>query len=119
MTVASIQRLGIGLGTATVPAVTDYDAASSPWSEVEHRATLPGTPTIAGAWEGEPGWVEINQWPYHEVCVILSGRVAIVSSDGDRVEFAAGDAFLVPKGFNGSWHTLEPTQKIFVGVQAE
>jgi hypothetical protein len=119
MSVKPIQRLGIGLGTPIVPEATDYSDASSGWNEIEHRADLPGTQTIAGAWEGQPGWVVIKEWPYHEVCVILTGRVAIESTTGDRVEFGTGESFVVPKGFNGTWHTLEPTQKIFVGVDAK
>jgi len=119
MSVESVLRLGVGLGTPVIPNIGDYDESSSPWNEVEHRAHLPRTATVAGAWEGAPGWVVIREWPYHEICVILSGRVAIESAKGDRTEFGPGEAFCVPKGFNGTWHTLEHTQKIFVGVHAE
>lgn len=118
MSVHFIQRLAVGEGTPVVPNIEEYNRTSSSWRETEHRAHLPGTQTIGGAWEGEPGWVAIEEWPYHEICVILSGRVAIESCDGARVEFEQGDAFCVPKGFNGIWHTLEATQKIFVGVHA-
>lgn len=119
MSITSIQRLGVGFGTPVIPNIDDYDESSSVWRETEHRAHLPGTQTVGGAWEGEPGWVAIHEWPYHEICVIMTGRVAVESSDGDRMEFGPGESFCVPKGFNGVWHTLEPTQKIFVGVHAE
>ncbi|WP_310741200.1 cupin domain-containing protein [Microbispora sp. H10670] len=62
--------------------------------------------------------MRIRHWPYDEVCVIQTGRVAIEDADGGRVEFGPGAAFLMPAGFDGRWHTLEPTCKIFVGVSA-
>jgi uncharacterized cupin superfamily protein len=65
---------------------------------------------------GEPGSVRIPVWPYDEVCVIQSGRVAIQDASGRRRVFGAGEAFVVPAGFDGWWHTLEPTRKVFVGI---
>ena len=116
MSITRIQRLHAGAGRRVVPDIGDYDDASPAWTESEHRADLPGSASIAGFWEGEPGWVRIDNWPYHEVCVVLAGRVAVEDADGERVEFGAGEAFVVPRGFEGVWHTLESTKKVFVGV---
>lgn len=119
MTALGIQALTKAAGTRVVPDLADYDGVSPGWSETEYRAQLVDTRSVAGFWEGEPGWVAFDSWPYNEVCVILSGRVAIEGSDGVRVEFSAGDAFTVPAGFRGVWHTLEPTKKVFVGVETD
>lgn len=119
MSVTAVQRLAEGVGTKVVPARGDYDDASEKWSEAEYRPTLHGTRSLAGYWTGEPGWVAIDEWPYNEVCVILDGRVAIEDADGERVEFGEGEAFLVPAGFRGTWHTLRPTRKVFVGIQPD
>lgn len=116
MSTRTIQRITKRDGTKTVPSVADYDDVSSVWVEAEYRARLVDTDSVAGFWEGEPGWVAFDCWPYNEVCVILRGRVAIETADGDRTEFAAGDAFTIPAGFRGVWHTLERTEKIFVGI---
>lgn len=116
MSSPSVQRLTRAAGTKVVPALSDYDGVSSDWSEAEYRAHLADTGSVAGFWEGEPGWVAFDAWPYNEVCVILRGRVAIEPAGGELMEFGPGDAFTVPAGFRGVWHTLEPTEKIFVGV---
>lgn len=117
MTVTAVQRLARGQGDKVVPDVADYDAGiSDGWQEAEHRAALIGTESVAGFWEGEPGWVAFESWPYNEICVILKGRVAIEDDQGERVEFGPGESFMVPVGFKGIWHTLETTEKIFVGV---
>lgn len=115
MTIADIQTLGSTEGSAVVPPLSDYDEASEEWTEMELRATTPGE-SIVGFWTGEPGWVRMDTWPYTEVCVIRSGSVAIEDASGERRVFAGGDAFVIPQGFQGIWHTLEPCAKIFVGI---
>lgn len=119
MTAPGIQVLTKAAGRQVVPDLADYDGVSNGWSEAEYRAQLVDTRSVAGFWEGEPGWVAFDSWPYNEVCVIVSGRVAIEDSDGILLEFGTGDAFTVPAGFRGVWHTLEPTKKIFVGVETD
>ena len=116
MAIEQIQILVPGEGTAVVPPASDYAEATEGWAEVEHRARLTGGRSVAGAWEGEPGSVRIPHWPYDEVCVVQEGRVAIEDGRGERREFGPGEAFVVPAGFDGWWHTLEPTRKIFVGI---
>ncbi|WP_182903036.1 cupin domain-containing protein [Microbispora sp. H10830] len=118
MAITQIQVLVPGTGTDVVPSPRDYDEVSEGWEEVEHRARLSSDHSVAGAWVGEPGSVRIRHWPYDEICVIQTGRVAIEDADGGRAEFGPGETFLVPAGFDGWWHTLEPTRKIFVGVSA-
>lgn len=117
MNIDDVQRLACGMGERVIPDLASYDAGRSEvWVEAEYRATLPATDALVGAWEGEPGWVSFDSWPYHEVCVVLSGRVAIEDESGARADFEAGEAFVVPAGFRGTWHTIESTRKIFVGI---
>ena len=118
MGIETVQRLGRGRGIRAVPALDDYDARSEVWIEAEHRAEIADSSALVGFWEGEPGWVRFESWPYNEVCVILSGRVAVEDESGQRAVFGAGEAFVVPFGFQGTWHTLEPTEKIFVGIES-
>jgi uncharacterized cupin superfamily protein len=115
MSLDQIERLQIGRGREFTPPLSDYDQATPNWSETEYRVREDSRAVVA-TWQGEPGSVQILSWPYDEICVILSGRVAIESIDGGRLEFGAGDAFMVPCGFSGWWHTIETTQKVFVAV---
>jgi uncharacterized cupin superfamily protein len=43
--------------------------------------------------------------------VIVEGRVRIESASGERYDFKAGDAFVVPAGFEGIWEVSEPCKK--------
>lgn len=119
MPIADVQPLTATAGVRVVPDLGEYDDHSPGWTEAEYRARLERTCSLAGYWEGEPGWVRIDDWPYNEVCVVLDGRIAIADSAGARREFGPGEAFVIPVGFSGVWHTLAPTRKIFVGVVAD
>ena len=117
MGIEQIIRIAPGHGTSVVPDPADYASVSPGWKEVEHRGPRP-LDSLIGFWEGEPGSVALRPWPYPELCILLSGRVALVDEDGQRAEFGAGEAFFVPPSFSGTWETLEPTTKVFVGFGA-
>lgn len=115
MNITDIQVLSATTGTTVVPRLDDYDDASDGWTESEHRAALSAEHVI-GAWTGKPGWVRIDDWPYNEVCVIKSGAVEVEDATGAKRRFEAGDSFMIPQHFAGVWHTLEPCEKVFVGI---
>jgi uncharacterized protein len=66
----------------------------------------------AGIWESTVGsWrVTYNE---HEFCHITSGRVRI-HGEGRSWEFGAGQSFVIPAGFVGTWEVLEPMSKLYV-----
>ena len=102
---------------AFVPPLSDYRDVSSGWTETEYRALDVGADrVVVGFWEGEPGSVSFDAWPYTELCSIVSGRVAVHDTLGARREFGTGDAFIIPEGWPGTWETLEPCMKVFVAI---
>ncbi|MGH6718923.1 MAG: cupin domain-containing protein, partial [Alphaproteobacteria bacterium] len=56
----------------------------------------------AGVWECSPG-----KWRVHytedELSVLISGRMVVTDAAGAQRTFAAGDAFVVPAGFLGTF----------------
>ena len=105
-------------GTTFKPAISGYDKVSEGWTETEYRVYETASGSIVGSWQGEPGRVYLQSWPYTEVCVIRSGRVRIEDDEGNSRTFGPGEHFLVPAGFSGWWITLEPTEKLFVAIMA-
>ena len=103
-------------GTRVVPDPGSYSGASPGWTEEEFRAFELDNGSLGGLWRGEPGQVSFDSWPYTEVCVLLSGHIAIEDESGGRRDFHDGAAFVIPEGFRGTWITVRPTEKIFVGV---
>ena len=64
-------------------------------------------------WEGEPGAYRLS-FPEnkHEFFYLLSGRVKIHSdSDGSITEISAGEACVLPGGFEGVFEIIEAARK--------
>lgn len=67
-----------------------------------------------GIWEASPGTFTATRIGYHEVCQILSGRATIHEENGTVLELAAGDLFVTPAGWRGTWTIHETMRKVFV-----
>ena len=81
------------------------------------------TPTLAqqffcGLWTSTSGKWRVR-YTEHEFCVLIEGRVRIESVTGDRYELRAGDAFVVPAGFEGTWEVAEPCKKWYAIFEAK
>ena len=72
---------------------------------------------FAGRWTATRGKWRVR-YTENELCVMTAGRVLIESESGERRSFAAGDAFVVPAGFSGTWEVLEDCSKIYAVFEA-
>lgn len=72
----------------------------------------------AGIWEGEVGCWTVS-YTEHEYCEILAGVSLITDEAGETLRVAAGDRFVIPAGFRGTWEVLEPCRKIYVVYEAK
>jgi uncharacterized protein len=68
---------------------------------------------FSGVWESTPGRWRVT-YTENEFCHITQGTVTIEAADGIRSSFSAGDSFVIPAGFSGVWHVLEPLRKLYV-----
>lgn len=117
MSINQVTSIELGVGTAVVPQ-WPADMASPHWLETEYRSFANRSGSLfGGTWRGEPGTLVLEAYPYNEICVMLSGRVALIDEQGGRKEFGQGESFFVPKGFSGTWVTLETSSKIFIAVE--
>lgn len=55
-----------------------------------------------------------ESYPYNELMILLSGRVEIEDLEGSVVTLEPGDAFIMHKGFAGTWRQLEPMVKYYL-----
>ena len=116
MSVNDIRMFGPGQGTRFIPEWGDD--ASPNWSESEWRSFGDPNGEYFGGWLGRRARHALVR-PVsvrHEVCIMISGRVALIDLDGNRREFSAGEAFFVPQSFRGTWETVEPSKKFFVAL---
>ncbi|OWU86189.1 cupin [Oceanicola sp. 22II-s10i] len=102
--------------TPSVPPETDRpapekvisgDPVFTTWN-LEERDGL-----YCGLWEATPGkWrIAYDEWEY---CRILWGRSVITEDGGASFTVTAGDSFVIPPGFQGTWEVLETTRKDYV-----
>lgn len=67
----------------------------------------------AGIWEGAVGQWTVN-YSEHEYCEILEGVSVLRDQDGNAKTLRAGDRFVIPAGFSGTWEVLELCRKVYV-----
>jgi len=66
----------------------------------------------SGIWEAQPGkWRVV--FTESEFCHLLAGVIVVTSDDGSQRTFRAGDAFVSPAGFTGTWEIVEPAKKFY------
>jgi len=66
-----------------------------------------------GIWQSEVGKWKIN-YTEEEFCQILEGKSVITDLAGNATSVSAGENFVIPSGFVGTWEVLETTKKIYV-----
>ena len=114
---------------AIVPRIVDFATGSAETSVGRPAADLllagdPQTTTrnyfsdsggrfFSGVWESTPGRWRVR-YSENEFCHITRGRIRIADASGQQWTFKAGDSFVIPAGFVGTWETIEPTSKLYV-----
>ena len=84
-----------------------------PAQSVRNHYSSPCKQFHTGEWSGAVGQWTIN-YTEHEYCEILQGVSVLRDKDGNAVTYRAGDRFVIPAGFSGTWEVIEPTRKIYV-----
>lgn len=71
---------------------------------------------VSGTWDCTEGKWQADYSAKSEFCHILSGKVILADEDGTAKTFSAGDSFVIPMGFAGTWEVVEPVRKLYVIV---
>jgi len=95
----------------------DRLVAGNPHHAVSNYFTDGTQQFFAGRWSSTCGTWRVR-YTESELCVMTSGRVIITGEDGLAHTFAAGDAFVIPAGFSGTWEVLEDCTKIYAIFEA-
>ena len=69
-----------------------------------------------GVWEAGAGKTIIEDFPFTEYVLMISGSVIVTEDDGTSRVFAAGDTFVIPKGWNGIWDVQKRMKKQIVRI---
>ncbi len=72
-----------------------------------------------GFWEGQPGEIRFDGFPWNEFCVVLTGELEVRPDGAPAVTLRAGDAFFIRKSFRGTWVLRSVVTKYFVEATAQ
>lgn len=84
----------------------------APEQRVANYFTDPSGQFFAGRWSSTRGKWRVR-YTENELCVMMAGRVVLTADDGAVSSFGAGDAFVIPAGFSGTWEVIVDCTKIY------
>jgi uncharacterized protein len=109
---ASIVRLDAEVAWEESGPAPDRILQGEPVHRVGNAFTDASGQFFCGHWSSSPGKWRVR-YTENELCVLTAGRVTIESAAGERQSFEAGDAFVVPAGFEGIWTVHEDCTKLY------
>ena len=115
--VTAIVRLDATLEPEVSEPPAERLLAGAPELEVRNYFSDATQQFFAGRWSATRGKWRVR-YTENELCVMTAGRVIIESESGERFGFRAGDAFVVPAGFIGTWEVIEDCAKIYAIFEA-
>jgi uncharacterized cupin superfamily protein len=103
-------------GETYLPA-TEKIINGNPRQTIWMHYTDPTGQFCTGIWRGEPGKWRIH-YTEEEFCQMTAGVSILTNDAGEAFTLRAGDSFVVPKGFSGTWEVVETSTKRFVIFEA-
>ncbi|WFC42992.1 cupin domain-containing protein [Pseudoxanthomonas sp. SE1] len=94
------------------PVAAERLVEGSPLQAVANAYSTHDAKFHCGVWEGGAGVWRVH-YTEHEFCHLLSGRVRLRGDDGSEILLEAGQSFVVPAGFTGTWEVLETARKLY------
>ena len=104
-----------GIGLETVP--WGEEARLAKWSHLFTGKELSvsvfeSTPKVIGS--PGPSKNRVRNYPYDQFVIVLSGKSVLTDETGNEQTFTAGDYFVVPKGFTGTWEEFGVYRELIV-----
>lgn len=87
--------------------------AGHPRQQLRNHYSSPCGQFHGGEWHCEPGHWRIHYSEF-EYCEILDGVSVLHDDEGGQRTLRAGDRFIIPAGFRGSWEVIEACRKHYV-----
>ena len=105
------------IDSESAPQPADRLIAGNPRQQVSNYFSDATQQFHTGVWSSTRGKWRIR-YSESEFCCLTQGRVALENEGGDRWEFSAGEGFVVPAGFAGTWEVIEDCTKFYAIFEA-
>ena len=73
-----------------------------------------GEQLIMEVYEDDPATFRFDPFLFDEFVMVLNGKLILTGTDGVAQEYIAGDSFVIPKGFAGTWKMLGNYRELIV-----
>jgi len=94
----------------------DKIVSGDPTQRIVNVYDSPDGKFSTGLWEGDVGEWRVA-YTEHEACHLIEGEVVLRGDDGSVATYRAGDNFVVPAGFTGSWAVTIRARKLYAIYQ--
>ncbi len=94
------------------PVARERLVSGTPCQATINAYSDPGDAFHCGIWEADPGIWRV-EYSEHEFCHLLAGKLRLVDDAGTETVLVAGDSFVIPAGFSGTWEVIEPARKLY------
>lgn len=97
-------------------ALTSWPAAMQVRPIATHRVVTwyAGEKLTSQVYDADDGVLQFTDLPYDEFVRILNGTAILTSVDGARHVFKAGDCFIAPRGWTGTWELKDGYRELIV-----
>ncbi|EAR59969.1 cupin domain-containing protein [Neptuniibacter caesariensis] len=95
-----------------MPIAVDRVLAGAPKEVIDNLFTNSKENFFCGVWSSDSGKWTLN-YTEDEFCYLIKGKAILTDSQGKVEELNAGDAFVIPAGYQGTWETVGEAQKFY------
>lgn len=88
--------------------------AGDPREQIYYILEDAGLQTNVGYWEGAPGAIKFDGFPWNEFCAVIDGHLEVREQGKPPLHLRAGQAFFIRKSFKGEWILHTVVKKYFV-----
>lgn len=78
------------------------------------KVVFSGEEIVGVIWKSFPGLLDLTGYPFDQAVFVLQGSVTLRPEQGEIQEYKAGDIFMFPKGYNGTWEMTEEYKELIV-----
>jgi uncharacterized cupin superfamily protein len=113
MTKSPVIKIGLSVEPRETDSVGWTKVKGNPTMKTWVEYTTDDNSTVVGWWEATPGTYRQSSEAW-EFVHMIEGRITLTPDGGESVQVGPGDAFVVEKGFKGTWEIEEKVRKNFV-----
>lgn len=97
---------------ARTPLPQERCREGTPWQSVLNQFSNAQGNFHCGTWESGEGCWSVA-YTEDEFCHLIAGTIVLENGIGDVWRFEAGDSFVIPSGFRGSWRSIGNVRKFY------